>query len=172
MAFLTTPARLLPRLTTLTSTTTHRAFSSTPRPFLARMQLIGRLAAEPELTSTATGKELVKYAVGVSTGPRDARETSWFRVASFDEGARRDLLLGLQKGTLVFVDAESRMRTFEDGEGKKVTRLDLVQREFFSFFLFSCFLWMGFWDGERGRKGLRLLGRECVWHLANTVGFF
>jgi len=70
----------------------------------------------------------------VSTGPKDARETSWFRIASFDEGARRDLLLGLPKGTLVYVDAESRMRSFEDAEGNRQSRLDLVQREFLCFF--------------------------------------
>ncbi|KAK4983182.1 ssDNA-binding protein, mitochondrial [Elasticomyces elasticus] len=66
------------------------------------MQLIGRLAAEPELTATATGKELVRYALGVSTGPKSGetgeRATSWFRVVSFQEGPQRDLLVGLPKG--------------------------------------------------------------------------
>jgi len=131
-------ARLTPRLSQTPLHHLQRSFSSTPRGSLARMQLIGRLAAEPELTTTSTGRTLVKYAVGVSTGPRDARETSWFRVASFDEGPRRDLLLGLPKGTLVFVDAESRMRTYEDAEGKRNSSLDLVQREFFFVFSF-CF---------------------------------
>jgi len=63
------------------------------------MTIIGRLAAEPELTATSTGQEIVKYAVGTSHGPRDNRQTSWFRVASFVEpGPRRDHLLGLGKG--------------------------------------------------------------------------
>lgn len=79
-----------------------RAFSTTaPRP-LAKMQLIGRLADTPELFPTASGKEIVRYALGVSSGPKDAngdRGVSWFRVASFlEDGPQRDLLLSLPKG--------------------------------------------------------------------------
>lgn len=78
-----------------------RAFStSTPRS-LARMQLIGRLADTPESTPTSTGRDIIRYALGVSSGPRDEsgnRQTSWFRVASFTEGAQKDLMLSLPKG--------------------------------------------------------------------------
>ncbi|KAK3066049.1 ssDNA-binding protein, mitochondrial, partial [Teratosphaeriaceae sp. CCFEE 6253] len=48
-----------------------RAFSTTaPRP-LAKMQLIGRLADTPEVTPTSTGRDIIRYALGVSTGRRD-----------------------------------------------------------------------------------------------------
>lgn len=75
-----------------------RAFSTTPRSQLARMQLIGRLAAEPELVNTSTGRDMVRYAIGVSSGPKDDQQTSWYRIACFDEGPRRDYLLTLPKG--------------------------------------------------------------------------
>ena len=78
-----------------------RAFSTTSPNALARMQLIGRLADTPEHTSTATGRDLVRYALGVSVGPKDEngqRATNWFRVASFTEGAQRELLTSLPKG--------------------------------------------------------------------------
>jgi hypothetical protein len=79
-----------------------RAFSTTAARPLAKMQIIGRLADTPELFDTASGKQIVRYALGVSAGPRDEqgnRSTSWFRVASFmQEGPQRDLLLGLPKG--------------------------------------------------------------------------
>lgn len=78
-----------------------RAFSTTvPRP-LAKMQLIGRLAEQPELMPTSTGRELVRYALGVSGTSKDEngnKPISWFKVASFVEGAQRDLLLSLPKG--------------------------------------------------------------------------
>lgn len=79
-----------------------RAFSTTaPRP-LAKMQLIGRLADAPALTPTSTGRDLVRYSLGVSAGARDengTRPVSWFKVASFTpEGPQRDLLLSLPKG--------------------------------------------------------------------------
>lgn len=81
--------------------TASRAFSTTRPSQLARMQLIGRLADQPELTPTSTGREMVRYAVGVSTSSKDEqgnRQTSWFRVASFTDGPGRDVLLGLPKG--------------------------------------------------------------------------
>jgi single-stranded DNA-binding protein len=62
------------------------------------MQVIGRLGDDPELVSTSTGKDLVRYSIASSYGPADNRQTSWFRVASFVEGPRRDYLLGLTKG--------------------------------------------------------------------------
>lgn len=75
-----------------------RAFSTTRPAQLARMQVIGRLAAEPELVPTSSGRDLVRYSIASDYGPTDARQTSWFRVASFIEGPRRDFLLSLPKG--------------------------------------------------------------------------
>ncbi|KAI9826653.1 MAG: ssDNA-binding protein, mitochondrial [Thelocarpon impressellum] len=125
-------ARALARPRPLTSAPSHtilRAFSSTPCAMVAKISIVGRLAAEPELQPTASGNDVVKYAVGTSYGPRDNRQTSWFRVASFEaEGPRRDYLLGLQKGTLVYVDGEASMRTFEDKEGQTRSALNIVQR--------------------------------------------
>jgi single-stranded DNA-binding protein len=62
------------------------------------MTLVGRLGADPEISETAKG-QVIRYVVGTSHGPRDNRQTSWFRVASFaQEGPVRDLVLGLSKG--------------------------------------------------------------------------
>ncbi|PSK56573.1 single-stranded DNA-binding protein RIM1 [Elsinoe australis] len=108
-----------------------RSFSTTSPQSLARMQLIGRLADKPEVITTQTGRELVRYALGVSAGPKDEsgnRQTSWFRVASFSEGPQKDYLLGLQKGTQVYLDADARMDTFQAADGSNQSRLNLVQR--------------------------------------------
>jgi hypothetical protein len=76
-----------------------RAFSTSPISPLARLSLIGRLAATPELIHTASGNEVVKYALGVSYGLSSDRKTSWFNVASFQkEGPSRDYLTSLEKG--------------------------------------------------------------------------
>jgi hypothetical protein len=81
-----------------------RAFStSTSRPSFAKMTLIGRLADTPELQATSTGQEILRYAVGVNSGPKDNQTTSWFRVTSFaQEGPQRDFIAGLDKGYVVF----------------------------------------------------------------------
>jgi len=78
-----------------------RAFSTTTPRSLARMQLIGRMADQAELNPTSTGREITRFALGVSSGPKDEqgnRQTSWYKVASFVEGPQRDLLLELPKG--------------------------------------------------------------------------
>jgi single-stranded DNA-binding protein len=106
-----------------------RSFSTSPAHSIARIIVTGRLAAEPEIQATSTGQDVIKYVVGTSYGPKDNRQTSWFRVASFQpEGASRDHLLSLQKGTLVYVEGDASMRVYEDAEGKKQSSLNIVQR--------------------------------------------
>lgn len=92
------------------------------------MTLVGRLGADPELAETGKG-QVIKYVVGTSYGPRDNRQTSWFRVASFaQEGTpQRDLVMGLSKGTLVYLEGDATMRTYDDADGKKQSSLSLVQ---------------------------------------------
>lgn len=79
--------------------TTLRAFSTTPTRPIAKITIVGRLAAEPELTATSTGQEMVRYAIGTNYGPKENRQTSWWRVASFaPEGPARDFVTRLEKG--------------------------------------------------------------------------
>ncbi|MCJ1249321.1 ssDNA-binding protein, mitochondrial [Trapelia coarctata] len=108
---------------------TARAFSTTPSSQVAKITLVGRLAAEPELTSTSTGQDMVRYSLATSYGPKENRQTSWWRVASFaEEGKGRERLLGLGKGTLVYVEGDASMRKYESKEGKTESALSIVQR--------------------------------------------
>ncbi|KAK5167361.1 ssDNA-binding protein, mitochondrial [Saxophila tyrrhenica] len=121
--------RSLPRAAALSA----RAFSTTTPRALAKMQIIGRLADQPECLPSSTGREVSKFALGVNTGPRDEhgnRATSWFNVASFmEDGPQRDLLLSLPKGTQMFVEAEAKMDSYEV-DGNRRTALNLVMRNF------------------------------------------
>ncbi|KAJ5317611.1 hypothetical protein PENANT_c038G03936 [Penicillium antarcticum] len=111
------------------ATQTARTFSSSPAHALARLTVTGRLGADPELQATSSGQEVVKYVVGSSHGRPDNRTTSWFRVTSFvPEGAQRDYILSLTKGTLVLVEGDASLRSYEDNDGKTRTNLNVVQR--------------------------------------------
>lgn len=79
-----------------------RAFSTSSPRSIARISIIGNLADTPELVPTNSGREIIKYAVASNSGPRDNRQTSWFRVTSFAEGPRKDFLLTLPKGCVHF----------------------------------------------------------------------
>ncbi|KAK1835226.1 putative ssdna binding protein [Podospora conica] len=110
--------------------TTARAFSSTtPRP-LARITIIGNLAGPPELKATSTGNEIMRYSVASNSGPADNRQTSWFNVTSFEsEGPRRDYLMSLPKGSLVYVEGDASMSTYADAEGNPKKAFNIVQRQ-------------------------------------------
>lgn len=113
-----------------------RAFSTSARRDIAKITIVGNLADTPELIATSTGREILRYAVASNSGSRDNRTTSWFRVTSFEpEGPRRDFLCTLPKGSLVYVEGDASINTYEDAEGKTRSSLNVVQRTCPSAFL-------------------------------------
>ncbi|TLS22925.1 uncharacterized protein PpBr36_06042 [Pyricularia pennisetigena] len=106
-----------------------RAFSSTTARPLAKITILGNLADTPEVHATSTGREIVKYSVASNSGPKDNRTTSWFNVTSFKtEGASRDYMQSLPKGTTVYVEGDVSMSTYNDAEGKQRKSINIVQR--------------------------------------------
>ncbi|KAH6622300.1 ssDNA binding protein-like protein [Boeremia exigua] len=118
-------ARPLPRLLRNT-----RAFSASPASQLARMTVVGRLGVAPEEVSISGDRTLVRYVIGSSYGKGEDKKTSWFRVASFVQGAQKEFLMGVPKGSLLYIDADARMEVFTDAEGNKRSNLSLVARNF------------------------------------------
>ncbi|KAK6601293.1 hypothetical protein ACHAO1_001459 [Botrytis cinerea] len=110
--------------------TVSRNFSTSARNnTFAKLTLIGRLADKPEITATSQGQEIMKYAVGTSTGRGENQKTSWFRVVSFlPEGPQRDFISSLDKGTLVYVEAEAQMNNYQDADGKNRSSMSAVQQ--------------------------------------------
>ncbi|KAK0512878.1 hypothetical protein JMJ35_004895 [Cladonia borealis] len=135
MSFLTSlrpTLSLSPATKTLTKTLLlTRPFSSTPPSHLARMTIVGRLADSPEIVATSSGQDVVRYALGTSHGPKDNRTTSWWKVACFaPEGGLRDMVLGLGKGSLVYVEGDASMNKFTAKDGTAQSALSIVQRNF------------------------------------------
>lgn len=96
------------------------------------MTVVGRLGVAPEEVTVSGDRTLVRYVVGTNYGKGEDKKTSWFRVASFVQGAQKDFLMSVPKGSLLYVDADARMETYLDAEGNKKSNLSLVAREFFS----------------------------------------
>ncbi|KAI1183712.1 nucleic acid-binding protein [Nemania serpens] len=105
-----------------------RAFSASTRRDIAKITLVGNLAATPEIRATSTGKEVIEYSVASSSGRKDNKHTSWFRVATFVEGPQRDYLTSLPKGTTVYVEGDAVMNTYTDGDGKARSTLSIYQK--------------------------------------------
>lgn len=79
----------------------HRAFSTSPIVSdFAKIALLGRLAAEPEISTSSNGLELIRYVVGVSQG-RD-KPSTWYKVVEFSPDARsKEYLMSMQKGCAI-----------------------------------------------------------------------
>ncbi|RYP73159.1 hypothetical protein DL771_003795 [Monosporascus sp. 5C6A] len=106
-----------------------RAFSASAPRDIAKIILVGNLAATPEVKPTSTGREYVEYSVASNEGYGEKRSTSWFKVASFVEaGPRRDFLTSLAKGSTVYVEGDAVLNSYTDTEGKTRSRLRIYQK--------------------------------------------
>ncbi|KAH6610688.1 hypothetical protein Trco_000708 [Trichoderma cornu-damae] len=108
-----------------------RAFSTTSPRSVARITIIGNLADAPEVQVSGNQenpREYVRYAVASNSGSKEHRQTSWFRVTGFVDGPRRDFLLGLPKGTLVYVEGDATISSYLDAGGQTKHGLSVVQR--------------------------------------------
>ncbi|KAL7950488.1 hypothetical protein V8C42DRAFT_306659 [Trichoderma barbatum] len=108
-----------------------RAFSTSSPRSVARITIIGHLADSPEgLTggNPENPKEYVRYTVASNSGPKDSRQTSWFRVTGFVEGPRKDFIMGLAKGTMVYVEGDASISTYTDSNNQNRQGLSIVQR--------------------------------------------
>ncbi|KAL8683700.1 MAG: hypothetical protein Q9186_000334 [Xanthomendoza sp. 1 TL-2023] len=127
------PLRPLPPPSSLLRPLHHsiRTFTSTPTRPLAKISVLGRLAADPELVPTSSGQDLIRYAIGTQSGPKDNRQTSWWKVAAFaNEGPQKDILLRLGKGSLLYVEGSCVMAKYTDKEGNERSAMNITQRHF------------------------------------------
>ncbi|OPB39350.1 ssDNA binding protein [Trichoderma guizhouense] len=121
----------LMRRATVASAGAARAFSTTSPRSVARITIIGHLADSPEGMTAGSGeslKEYVRYTVASNSGPKDARQTSWFRVTGFVDGPRRDFIMGLPKGSMVYVEGDASINTYTDSNGQNRQGLSIIQR--------------------------------------------
>ncbi|KAI4095657.1 MAG: hypothetical protein LQ344_001588 [Seirophora lacunosa] len=108
-----------------------RTFTTTRPAPLAKICIVGRLAAQPELIPTSSGDDMVRYSLGTSSGPKDNRQTNWWKVAAFlGEGRARDTLMGLGKGSLLYVEGSCTTVKFEDKDGRSRNTVSIAQRQF------------------------------------------
>ncbi|GFP52254.1 hypothetical protein ACSS6W_003718 [Trichoderma asperelloides] len=108
-----------------------RAFSTTSPRSIARITIVGNLADAPEAQvggSEQNPKEYIRYAVASNSGSKENRQTSWFRVTGFVDGPRKDFLLGLPKGTLVYVEGDASISSYQDSNGQTRHGLSVIQR--------------------------------------------
>jgi len=77
------------------------------------VQLVGELAADPEIRSTSTGKTVTNFRVATKRG----EYTDYHACVAWEKTA--DSMAGLAKGDVVAVQGYLRTRSWEDRDGNK-----------------------------------------------------
>jgi len=101
---------------------------------LNKVQLIGRLGADPEIKQMVNGKNVARLSVATSQSWKDKstgerkEKTEWHRVVIFNEGLVNIVQQYLKKGANVYVEGQLSTRKWKDestGQDKYSTEIVL-----------------------------------------------
>ncbi len=100
---------------------------------LNKVMIIGNLGKDPEMRYTPSGKPVTSFSVATSrswvTTEGERREaTEWFNVVTWGNLAEI-CNQQLHKGTKVYIEGHLQTRSWEDAEGQKHFRTELVANE-------------------------------------------
>ncbi|MDE6373009.1 MAG: single-stranded DNA-binding protein [Clostridia bacterium] len=93
--------------------------------------LIGNLTRDPELTETASGVSICRFAIAVNrnyTGSDGERKTDFFNVTAW-RSLGETVARYAKKGNKVAVSGTIELRNYEDSQGVKRTAVDIVAQD-------------------------------------------
>lgn len=102
---------------------------------LNRVQIIGRLGADPETRTFQNGGRVVNFRVATSERWKDKQgvrqeRTEWTSVAVFNEHLAEVAEKYLRKGSLVYVEGQLETRRWSDQSGQDRYSTEVVLRPF------------------------------------------
>lgn len=89
------------------------------------INLIGRLARDPEMKYTPAGKAVCSFTLAVDRGFGDNKTTDWLPITAWEQQAEF-AANHLAKGRLIAIEGRLQSRTWETSEGQKRTSYDVV----------------------------------------------
>ncbi len=100
---------------------------------LNKVMIIGRLGRDPEMRYTPSGRPVTSFSVAttrtwMSAEGERREETEWFNVVAWAQLAEI-CKQHLVKGSQVYVEGRLQTRSWEDPDGKKHYRTELVANE-------------------------------------------
>lgn len=94
--------------------------------------LIGHLGGDPTMRYTAGGEAVTTFSVAVDrrsgTGEAQREETEWFHVVAYEQLAETTNQY-LAKGAKVYVEGRLQTRSWEDQEGQKRSRTEVIAQQ-------------------------------------------
>jgi len=92
---------------------------------LNRVEIIGNCGNEPEMRFTPAGKPVASFSVAVHYKFGEFESTEWFNIVTWNKLAETCNQY-LQKGQQVFVEGRLQTRSWEDTEGVKHYKTEVV----------------------------------------------
>lgn len=90
--------------------------------------IMGRLAADPQLRQTTTGKSVASFRIACDRGRKDANgqsQADWLDVVAWDRTAEF-ICKYFQKGSLIVIDGRLQTRQYQDKNGQNRTAVEIV----------------------------------------------
>jgi single-strand DNA-binding protein len=87
---------------------------------LNKVQLIGRLGADPEIKQMVNGKSVARLSIATSQSWKDKssgerkEKTEWHRIVIFNEGLVNVIQQYVKKGALVYIEGQLTTRKWRD----------------------------------------------------------
>lgn len=88
----------------------------------------GRLARDPEMRQTTTGKSVASFTLACDRGRKDANgnsQTDWIPCTAWEKTAEF-ICKYFQKGSLIVIDGRLQTRQYQDKNGQNRTAVEIV----------------------------------------------
>ena len=92
---------------------------------LNKVFIIGNCGKEPEMRFTPSGKPVTSFSVAVNSKFGESESTEWFNIVAWDKLAETCNQY-LQKGQQVFVEGRFQTHSWEDKEGVKHYKTEVI----------------------------------------------
>ena len=105
---------------------------------LNKVQLIGRLGADPEVKQMVNGKSVARLSIATSQSWKDKNsgerkeKTEWHRVVIFNEGLVNVVQQYVKKGANVYIEGQLETRKWQDQSGQDRYTTEVVLRPYTS----------------------------------------
>lgn len=98
---------------------------------LNHVSIMGRLARDPELRTTTSGKSVVSFTIATDRNRKDANgqnQTDWIRMSAWEKTAEF-ICKYFQKGSMIAIDGRLQSKTYQDKNGNNRTDMEVVVEE-------------------------------------------
>ena len=98
---------------------------------LNHVSIMGRLARDPELRTTTSGKSVVSFTIATDRNRKDANgqnQTDWIRMTAWEKTAEF-ICKYFQKGSMIAIDGRLQSKTYQDKNGNTRTDMEVVVEE-------------------------------------------